>query len=215
MNSFLPIAAAALAVAASPQLASANIISNGGFEQDTLGSTTVTDFTVQSGVDAVIVGPLTEGSRALQLSSLDETQGFFSAAETKLGSSFSFDSPLLTVGQEYTFSGALASTNGRITVTIVNQNFAQDGSGDEATGQYGNVLAAAATPGEGTKTFSQDFVYFGGELGLQAQISPFDGDTTGGAIGTFDNFSLTVVPEPASFAVLSSMGVLALRRRRA
>ncbi len=213
MNRFLPFAAAALAVAASPQLASANIISNGGFEQDAVGSTTVTDFSIQTGVDAVVVGPLTEGLRAVTVSSTDEEAGKFSALETKIGSSFSFDSPLLTVGQEYTISGDYSATNGLSTVTLVLQN--SDPDGNEDPGRYGVISSGPAAAGDGALTFTRDFVYFGGEISFAGQISPFDGDTTGGATGTFDNFSLTVVPEPGSLAVLASMGVLALRRRRA
>ena len=215
MNRFLPFAAAALAVAASPQLASANFVMNGGFEADADGTTGLPSgwTSLESGVSAeVVTSPVVEGAQAIRLSGTLPTSGAFSD-----GLKYQFfptpASETFVVGQSYqltgdvTFDAAASGASSSAQIAFIDY--------DASAGGYGNFNpTATATVDASNLSDSVDatFTYRGGAVDLALRLYGAEGETS---VATFDNFSITVVPEPASFAVLASMGVLALRRRRA
>ncbi|BAM02668.1 hypothetical protein PSMK_05090 [Phycisphaera mikurensis NBRC 102666] len=194
-------------------LASANLITNGSFEQDAVGSTTITGFAQQSNIDAVIVTPaVSDGSQALQLSAAttSSSRGRYGSFVNDFGSGVGVDSTLLTIGQEYRITGDIQqiSTEGN---SYINVNQEVNGPGGRS------FPAIAVVEGEAgvIKSLDETFVYNGGRLRLALQLDGFGGGTgTVTPVARFDNFTLTVVPEPASLALVGAGGLALLGRRR-
>ncbi len=113
----------ALIVTGSAHAAAIN--TNPSFEDDPIGTTgTITGWNIQDGVTATVVAStIGEGSQALEITADTGTVGAKTdAVQTKLGSSFGNDTPLLTVGETYIVSGTIKVLAGTGSISFYQQN---------------------------------------------------------------------------------------------
>lgn len=207
---------AALIVGVAPAIASANLVTNGSFEQPSfVGPSTFVLFTSIPGWTPVGVSVLDITREQPGLPASDGTQLSDLSVDEGYGRGIISDSIALTLGQQYHFSFDLASYIDGTTQynSSVDWSFLSSGNTSVFSG-----TATNSSSGQTWSNFSYDWVATTSNIQLQfltRNPGLQSGDYNKNSL--LDNVSLTAVPVPASLWLLGSglVGLFGLKKRKA
>lgn len=188
----------------------ASVLTNGSFEADALGSTSITGWANDlDGVNAEIITSTIGDGLAVELSANLTNEARFGALQQNLGA-FNVDAPGLIVGEQYVLNAVIEVDSGTAQIGFFQEN-QENGTLNFSEGAFGGFYSDEITAGAVTP-ISIEFTYFGGFFGVQTVIGNLT-PTTIDVVSRFDSIEIVAVPEPASL-VLTMAGALAMLGRR-